>query len=392
VNDAEHLFFLITGFYLAECTLWVRSAMFVFSCQIGGRQRRVDLRWALLQNYDGGLLFGNLLPLGQASVCQQWPVSLSPQGAYGFVGQAFGAAGRPVQPERFIRYEDILTVQARERRVYVNGVQFAHLPGQSAAALLADTLRELIAKPEAERASAIAQALARHLDPAAVRARLNHFRRLSADLQITDLLLFFHVFVLAPVLVYINSPFPLGIFVGCYLGLVLLNIVQFWSAHRKLYPDEKMERIKHSLVMLLSPADAIHARDKLARQLLGDFSPLAVALVVCSPQQFREFAGEVWRDQEYPLLPLCPTPDPGPRETEAWFRQEMRTQLARFLDEAGLKRDELLVPPPPENADSRSYCQRCLGQYVLVSGTCADCGGRPLQAWYMGDLVANKSP
>jgi hypothetical protein len=382
MTDAEFLYLVVACFYLAEGACWARSGMFVFSCQLGGRrQRRANLRWALLRNPEGGLLLGNLTPWGQASICQQWPLSLSPQGVYAFVSQAFGTDGRPRHSERFIGYEDIQRVESQGLDLLVNGVTFARLAVPSFARLLAQTIRRLAAMPEGERGPAIEAALARHLDAAGVQERLEQFHRLSADLQLTCSLLFFLVLLLPPLLVGVGSDFPLGALFACYFGLALLAILQFREAHRVLYPEETLDRWKHMLMMLVSPADVMHARDKLARPLLGDFSPLAVARIVGVPADFQDFAGDIWRDLEYPLLPACPAVDAGPRETEAWFRQQIRAQLGQFLAGAGVKLDELLKPPAPDAASSRSYCPRCLGQYVLASGTCADCGGRPLRAW-----------
>jgi hypothetical protein len=381
MTDAELLFLILAGFYLGECAFWVRTGMFVFSSQLGGKRRRqVDLRFAMLRNPEGGVLLGNLLPLGQASLTQQWPLSLSPHGVYGFVSQAWSRDGRPRQPERFIRYQDIESVEGHGHRLLVNGVLFAHTIPTCAGGWAA-LIRRLAALPETERGKAIDEALARHLNAAAIKERLALFRRLAADLTITCSVLFFTVFVLPPLLVIFDSPFPLYVLLICYAGLVFLAIFQFREAHRTLYPQEKWERRRHMLMMLLSPADVVHARDKLGRHLLGDYSPLAVAKVVCSPVRFAEFAAAAWRDMEFPMLPICPAPDDSPRETEAWFRNQLRLRLVQFLGEAGVPLDDVVKPPAPEHPSSRTFCPRCLGQFVLSAGTCADCGGRPLQSF-----------
>src|SRR5262245_5591961 len=103
MSDAELLFLALSSFYLAECAFWARPGMFVFCSQMRERPRRANLRWALLRNPDGGVLLGNLLPFGQASISQQWPLSLSPHGVCSFVSQALSSDGRPRQAERFVR-------------------------------------------------------------------------------------------------------------------------------------------------------------------------------------------------------------------------------------------------------------------------------------------------
>jgi hypothetical protein len=245
--------------------------------------------------------------------------------------------------------------------------------------------------PQDQRAQAIETALANHLDAEAIRQRLALFRRLSADLQLTCSLLFFLVFILAPLLVHLESSFPLVGFLGPYLGLCLLALLQFRHAHAELYPHERGERWKAIFTMLLSPADLLHARDKLAKHLLTEFHPLAVASVVCRLASFQTLAAYIWRDLAHPMLPICPAPDSGPRQTEEWFRNLMQTQIGRVLEQAGVNPCEWLCPPPPEDKFCRTYCPRCLGQYVLESGSCADCGGRALLPLTTQEKPANQN-
>jgi hypothetical protein len=380
MTDAEWLFLLIVGFYLAEATFWVRAGTFLFSCQLGGRRlRRIDQRWALLRNPHGGLLVGNLLPLGHAGVCQQWPLSLSPWGIYGYVCQCFSKDGRPEQPERFIRYEDIRSVTADGNDVLVNGKHFLRVGSTCFARRLAALVQELKLLPEAERGQTISAALTRHLNPVEVQSRLDLFQSASAELQITCCVLVFLVFMLPMMLIWLEASFPVFTFLSAYLALAWLGTIQFHFAHRLLHPEERLERWKQTLVMLVSPADVLHARDKLTRTCLIDCSPLSVAMVVCSRDQFDEFAAESWRDVEYPMLPICAATESGPQETEEWFRLQWREHLARFLEEAGLCATKLVEPPAPDSSEALTYCPRCLGQYLLPAGTCYECGGRPLQ-------------
>ncbi len=383
MSDLELLFLVVSGFYLAECAFWVRTGMFVFLSQLGERHRGRNLHWALFRNPNGGVIWGNLSPCGQASICQQWPLSMSPQGIYSFVSQALSSDGRPRQPERAIAYADIRQVEARGHDLVINGVLFTRLAVPAFARRLARLIKELQHLPQDQRAGAIAAALAQHLDPQEVAQRLALFRRLAADLQLTCLVLFFLVFLWPPVLIWLNSPLPFLVLAGCYVGMVFLAVLQFRRAHVILYPEEKLERFKNMLLVLLSPADAIHARDKLSHPLLGEFHPLAVARAVCGPARFEQFAAHVWRDLEYPILPVCPVADGAPQEIEAWFRACLRGQMEKFLTDAGVETAPWLRPPAPDHPSSRSYCPRCLGQYVMATGFCADCG-RPLVAWKAG--------
>jgi hypothetical protein len=378
MSDAELVFLILAGFYLAECTCWIRTGMVVFSSQLCGRLRGTNLGAAILRNPSGGVVPANLLPCGEACICQQWPLSLSPEGAYSFVSQALSSEGRPAQPERFIRYGDIRHIEASGHELRINGAVFARVAmpafGRRLARLLG-TLRDL---PAEAREPAIEGALAEHLDAHLVAGRLALFRAVTAELQLTCLTLFALVFVLLPLLIWYSSELPFLALAGCYLGLVFLTVLQFHHGHRLLYPEEKWERFKNCLLVFFSPVDAIHARDKLARPLLGEFSPLAVVQTAGSPEAFARLAAHAWRDLEFPMLPVCPTADADPQKTEAWFRACLRGQLGHCLRLAGLDLSRVVETPVPDDAHCRSYCPRCLGQYILVSGECSDCGGQPL--------------
>ena len=139
--------------------------------------------------------------------------------------------------------------------------------------------------------------------------------------------------------------------------------------------------------MLLAPPSAIRAPDLLARHLLENFHPLAVARVLCSPDRFKSFARQILLDLRYPLLPVCPTNEPEPVATEQWFRTARRKATEKFLQQAGLKPDELTVLPGPTEPANQSCCPRCGAQFVTPTGTCADCGGRPLEPFNLNSAV-----
>ena len=62
--------------------------------------------------------------------------------------------------------------------------------------------------------------------------------------------------------------------------------------------------------------------------------------------------------------------------------------IEKFTQSAGLKPDELIAPPKPAETASQSYCPRCGAQFVVHAGSCADCGGRPVQPF--GSIEALK--
>ncbi|MCI0376720.1 MAG: hypothetical protein L0215_03865 [Gemmataceae bacterium] len=380
MTDFEFLLMLLAGFYLGECMFWARAGMMVFAAQWGRRHRRYGLGYAILRNPDGGVLLGNLFPFGHAALCQQWPLSLSPIGVYAYVAPVLGRDDRPRYPERFVCYEDIARVETNGGKVLINGVLFARAGSHLFALELANTIRTVAKLPQSDRAAALDRALAAHLDSQAVAQRLRQLGEAGAELRLTCLVLFFLVFLYTPLVLLLNPPAPFFPLLGAYFGLASLAFLQFRHAHQTLFPAAHWERWKDSLMLLISPADAAHAHDKLARALLCSYHPLAASQVLEPPKQFAEFAAEIWRDLEHPMLPVCPVDEDGPLETEAWFRQRWKALVKQFLIRHGLDPAGFMTPPRSEAYDSRSYCPRCRSQYVMVQGTCESCGGRPLVA------------
>jgi hypothetical protein len=378
MSDTEHLLVLFGCLFLIECCFWIRPGTFVFSTQFGWGHRRASLRWALLRNVHGGVLIGNLTPLGRSYVCQQWPISLSPTGVYGYVGQALSTDGRPNCPERFVRYEDIRRVGLDRKEILINGRAFAKSATEVFGRELVELIRRLQALPEAERAAAIGAALARHFDPAGVRARLDECRRETRDLRVYCCLLLFVVMLYPTLVVAIVALITWGVVLSSYALILPMVLLRFISGHRRLYPKEHGERRMGIFMTLVSPIDAIHACDRLGRNVLATHHPLAVARVLSSREDFVEFLADAWRDLEHPMLPICPSDEPGPTETEAWFRALLRTEVERLAQSAEVPLAPFLTVPSPESAECRSYCPRCLGQYLQLEGECLHCGGRPL--------------
>ena len=59
----------------------------------------------------------------------------------------------------------------------------------------------------------------------------------------------------------------------------------------------------------------------------------------------------------------------------------------QFVQRAGLKPDELTAMPGPTEPANQSCCPRCGAQFVTRTGTCSDCGGRPLEPFKHADVT-----
>jgi hypothetical protein len=379
MSDLELLFLALAVIYGLECACWVRRGSVVFLTWLG-RQWRVAHPGTLLGNQRGGVIFAHPLPpLGTLLAANQFPLSLSPDAVLAYVALSINPGGRPIQTEELFRFDDIRTVQVSGKKVLVNGEVLLQAPSPAFAEHLAQHLRELSKLAPAKREGAIEEIFRRLFDTEALEKRWHEFQKAAARLPLLANFLFVYLFVFAPLLIWyfgLKRCWP-----GLALGLIaftLSSAILFRRAHKVLCPAAEEERFSHFLIVLLSPATTIRARDALSRPLLEAFHPLAVAKVFCSDQQFREFAGKALREIRYPGLPVCPRAEPLAQEAERYSRALLQKTVERFLSQSGLDPEALAEPPAPADETCRSYCPRCLAQFTTSEGVCADCGGLAL--------------
>jgi hypothetical protein len=380
MGELESLLLVLALIYLSECLVWVPRGAVAFA---SWRGRRFGLRpsGTGMSNQRGGLLLSNPLPpLGTVFIVPNLPVSLAPAAVFAYSSECLDPGGRPWQTARHLPIKEIRKVAADGRKLRVNGELFLKAASTFSARWLAELLRRLRKTPEHERAEFIKQMLDESLDTAKLAVRWRDFQSRARLIRILSNGLFVYLFlVVAPLILRFGfGQFGLWLLVGMLAQTITIAVL-FRRAHMALYPDAGEERLKPFLTMLLAPPAAIRAADLLARHLLETFHPLAVAQVLCSSVRFKSFARQALLDLRYPLLPVCPTTEPEPVATEQWFRTARREAAEKFVQLAGLKPDDLTAMPGPTEPANQSCCPRCGAQFVTRSGTCSDCGGRPLE-------------
>ena len=320
MGELESLLLVLALIYLSECLVWVRRGALAFASWRGNRfGLRPPGTW--MGNQRGGLLLSNPFPpLGTVLIVPDLPLSLAPTAVFAYSSVCLDPAGRPWQTARHLSFKEIRNVAMEGRKVLVNGELFLKAASSFSARWLAESLRRLRKSSEPERTAAIKQMLNESLDAEKLSARWRVFQTRVRPIRILSNGLFVYLFlVVAPLIWRFGfGQFGLWLLVGMLAQTISIAVL-FRRAHQSLYPDAGEERLKAFLTMLLAPPAAIRAPDLLARHLLANFHPLAVAQVLCSPGRFKSLAGQALLDFRYPLLPVCPTNEPEPMATEQWF-------------------------------------------------------------------------
>jgi len=313
-------------------------------------------------------------PLGIILTANPLPLFFSAEGVA--IGGFTSTSGKlPVQRRRF---DDIKSVEAKGRRLLLNGEVFLKAASPGLSAHFAQRIRSLLKLGAAERTGAIEKMLREAFDAKAIEERWEQFEQSAANIHLLVNSLFFYVFALIPVVIW-----RLGLkmsWIGLLAGLLMLTVsiaIFFHRAHKMFYPEDEDNRFTHFLVIMLSPVTAIRALDILSRPLLETFHPLAVAGVFCSSEKLRQMAEPVWREIRFAPLRGDALASAADEESRAVFRKIVEN----FLKRNKVNPVELLRPPPPLDDTCTAYCPRCLSQFVRTEGGCPDCGGLPLETF-----------
>ena len=182
-----------------------------------------------------------------------------------------------------MRFKDRPVFSASDREVLAGGELFLKVRSPQQARSIAERLNAIAQAPAEGRAAAIAALLARHTDADAAAERLAHFRAAATPLAMFGGVLLVGTFLIAPALLWTMYDHPaawriLFAFLSLYLLGWGLAIAAFRKLHRAVAPEQSSERLKQTLMMLVSPAGTMRGLTAISVALLADFHPLAAGL------------------------------------------------------------------------------------------------------------------
>lgn len=392
MTDLELLFLVLVVIYLWECAWWARRGTVGFRTWLGKNWRFTPPpQW--LGNQNGGVIFSHPLPpLGYLLASQGMPVSVSPDAVLAYQPPSVDPARRWRHNESLFQFDQIQRVEAKGKRILIDGQLLTTAGSTIGAVELAAKLRELRQAAPGARRHLIERAIGAMFDTSLIRQRWTQFHTRTQPMRLTANMLFFYLFALTPLALW---RFGLSLtwiwLLAGMLGCTLTIAMQFRRTHQHLYPAAEDERFTHFIILLLSPASAVRALDPLARPLLEPFHPLAVAKVLCSEQMFRCLAQQFLRELRYPALPLSPRPELT-QSTERYARELLLSRIEKLIRQNGWSPEDLLQPPPRTDQSCLSFCPRCQATFTLAEGVCQDCGGVPLISFEAGVRRAGGKP
>src|SRR5215216_657846 len=374
MSEGQTLLLILILLYLSECLIWVKRESVAFVSRMGGRWRlTVPPSW--LGNANGGILFLNpLSPAGRVFLSHLSPTSISPSGICAYNLQTLPSEARsPGQTGHFLPFNKITRSTTDGAYLLVNDERFAKCATAKQAKTLAKLIDEMMKASASKRERMARTWISKQFAMDDAAALLREGNAIIEPMRELSLILFLFLFVVTPLLV---SSFGLtGLIIPVAAVMVILAVliaILFYRAHKQLFPTEASERFEHLVKMILCPPVSIRAPDILTRNLLADYSPIAVASLLTGAGE-QQFVRAFILDLQHPLK--HEVSDETAEETIRWTAAE---QLNLCLDQVKsgryLTREELSAPAQREE-NSIAYCPRCRCQFVVSAIECPDCPG-----------------
>ena len=366
MSDWIVLGLLAAAFYLYECCNWTPAA--AVACV----RRPLRRTWSaafggdLIGNESGGFAFSDPTTLsGNVVQSAQWPLAVSPD----------GVSLDNHESDRFWSFDSIRTIAADEKAVRINGEIVCRAISETHAAALVSALEKTRSVERGARSGVIRASLRATFDQDAVREMWNAFLRSSRRLSRRASFPLVWLAVITPVVFFVigplsSWPYLLG---GLFITSLIVSI-EFIRVHRRELPNGA-DRWLHAVSMTLFPIAAIRAADRISKEKLSAFNPLAVIAVFCD-----DAAGvSLFRRHGFDLdRPVSQADDSPAAICRAWYRAEKRSAFRILLK--SLKHDPF-AEPDKTDAALTSYCPRCHSQYGEDAVECSDCDDVTLVQW-----------
>ncbi len=360
------LLLVILALYVFECFVWVAPGSIAFRLTSNPlRAVRMLTKPRILPHPS--IAFGIPFPFrSEIIVASPLPILLSPAGIVPAV-----AVGVP--PARFLAFEDMVDIVAEQKRLIINQTLFSISPSEAQAIDLAQMLIRLKSRSPTERKIEIAEDLARMIDPGVAGLRMKQFVDETISVSLSSLSLLIFTFVLSPIAVKLWGLTAAWRFLLAFVAFnVSLIAWDFYAASRSLFVATGKVSWSSIFTILLSPPTAMRATRYLAKDAACNSHPLAFAAAGSSNEDFCALASTILRDLIFAADIDAGVNDPA-ADCRQWFRNNFQDAVSQLIRQKGQNPDDLIAAPLRESEQARSYCPRCLSQFLIAEAVCLDC-------------------
>src|SRR5688500_10723997 len=269
------------AFYLLECCAWIsRPCLACFRHPLTGGWRAAAAA-DLIGNDRGGLLLTSPFDFSGAVVQScELPFTVNPDGVL-----TVAVGERDDQDPDYVAFEDIDTIRPVLETVRINERIGIKTSSAVAAAEIAALLETLKSARRRDRDKLIRSAIAERLSVGSIEERWKWFHVETRVLRLACMLSTAWLFVVAPVALVLFGPLASWLFL--LAGLFLCGVVTAslcFRTHKRLFRVAASDRWVHALSMALFPLAAFRACDRLSKDLMWRYDPIALVAAFCQPQ------------------------------------------------------------------------------------------------------------
>lgn len=380
ISEGQTLLLVLVLLYLSECVIWVKRQSVAVMSGFGGTGR-ITFPHAWLGNANGGVLFLNPLPpAGKVFLSHLTPLSISPSGICAFNLQTLSSGARSAsQTGRFLPFSKVKQAGTDGAYLLVNKERFAKCATAGQGRRLSTLINTMVKASPAKREVLARSWIVKQFDVNEAATRLREGKTSISLIQTLGWAFFVFLFVIAPIVVTLAGLLEVLVLIGILMLIAAIRIATlFFSAHKKLYPEEKSERLEGLVKMILCPPASMRAADILTRNMLAEFSPIVLADLLTG-NRGRQFVRAFVLDLQYPLR--HEVLEESARSTIDWAAAEQLKACLAYVKSGRFGDAEALLAHGPREGNSLSYCPRCGCQFVVHSVDCADCPGVELVAF-----------
>ena len=226
------------------------------------------------------------------------------------------------------------------------------------AAWLSGLIGALLDAKQKKREKILSAELAGMIDTEAIKAEWARFRTTTTVLRISSWAPFLWIFVVAPLVMVVFGPMASWpyLLAGLFLSSLMVAVL-FFRAHRVLFEGARYDRWVQTISMTLFPIAAIRAVDRLSKDLLSRFHPVAVVNVFCAEETAHEVARREWFDVSRPSES---TPASPGQDCLSWHRAALKRHIESLSQRTG---HDLRQAPAKDDETMVHYCPRCHRQF-----------------------------
>lgn len=356
MTDGQLLYLAFTALYLFECVRWVPERCWIFHARNNGTSWTHSKPWGFFRARGGAVALLNPLPPFEihtrTATCPCVPHQ-----------QGLCVWDAEVKFAQHLPWET-LKVQAEESVIHFTEKLHVRCLNAHDAKNCVGLIHDWKTQNEEERDQSFLKMARDKFEDKNLTEAVRHLQEQIRYHRLLSHAVFWTCFLFLPFSYWrFATTLPTFVVIGLLYLFMFSQAFLLWRRVRRdpaLHPGA-WPRI---LSAAFFPPSSIRVIDWLSEMKIPDSHPLTLLQKQSGSECFHQEAARFWRESRWPLGDFPYRPWDGP-EVEA---------LSIFLKSAGLKTQDLEVPPPLLTA-STPYCPRCLITYAENAHECSDCTG-----------------